>query len=41
MSGFSKNLMKLFLDGDGEISPEAVMEEAIAGEEYQKLVVLD
>ncbi|CAK7336083.1 unnamed protein product [Dovyalis caffra] len=41
VSGFSKNLMKLFLDGDGEISPEAVMEEAIAGEEYQKLVVLD
>ncbi|KAL3599377.1 hypothetical protein D5086_007295 [Populus alba] len=41
VSGFSKNLMKLFLDGDGEISPEAVMKEAIAGEEYQKLVVLD
>ncbi|KAJ6703220.1 hypothetical protein OIU85_029215 [Salix viminalis] len=41
VSGFSKNLMKLFLDGEGEMSPEAVMDEAIAGEEYQKLAVLD
>ncbi|KAJ8749402.1 hypothetical protein K2173_018894 [Erythroxylum novogranatense] len=41
VSGFSKNLMKLFLDGDGVISPEAVMEAAISSEEYQKLVVID
>ncbi|KAJ6414785.1 hypothetical protein OIU84_003744 [Salix udensis] len=41
VSGFSKNLMKLFLDGEGEMSPGAVMDEAIAGEEYQKLAVLD
>ncbi|KAF5741203.1 hypothetical protein HS088_TW10G00198 [Tripterygium wilfordii] len=41
VSGFSKNLMKLFLDGDGAINPVAVMEMAIAGEEYKKLVVVD
>ncbi|KAM1398269.1 hypothetical protein ACFX2I_015736 [Malus domestica] len=43
LSGFSKNLMKLFLDEDGEIdiSPERIMEEAISGELYQKLVVVD
>lgn len=43
LSGFSKNLMKLFLDEDGEIdiSPDGIMEEAISGELYQKLVVID
>ncbi|KAK8626218.1 hypothetical protein V6N13_133869 [Hibiscus sabdariffa] len=41
VSGFSKNLIKMFLDQDGDIDPEAVMEAAISGEEYQKLVVLD
>jgi hypothetical protein len=41
VSGFSKNLLKLFLDNEGEISPEEAMEAAIAGPEYQKLVVLD
>ncbi|XVF31344.1 hypothetical protein REPUB_Repub16aG0137800 [Reevesia pubescens] len=41
VSGFSKNLIKIFLDEDGDINPEAVMEAAISGEEYQKLVVLD
>ncbi|RYR21347.1 hypothetical protein Ahy_B03g066636 isoform C [Arachis hypogaea] len=41
VSGFSKNLLSLFMDNDGEISPEAAMETAIAGPEYQKLVVLD
>lgn len=41
VSGFSKNLLNLFLDGSGEINPEAVMEAAISGEAYQKLVVLD
>ncbi|GMI63947.1 hypothetical protein like AT5G13210 [Hibiscus trionum] len=41
VSGFSKNLIKMFLDQDGEIDPEAVMEASISGEEYQKLVVLD
>ncbi|KDP23282.1 hypothetical protein JCGZ_23115 [Jatropha curcas] len=41
VSGFSKNLMKLFLDEDGAIDPVSVMEAAIAGEEYQKLAVID
>ncbi|KAM7488260.1 hypothetical protein LguiB_025744 [Lonicera macranthoides] len=41
VSGFSKNLVTLFLEGGGILSPEAVMLQAIAGEEYQKLVVFD
>uniref|UniRef100_A0A0D9VCY4 TROVE domain-containing protein n=1 Tax=Leersia perrieri TaxID=77586 RepID=A0A0D9VCY4_9ORYZ len=41
VSGFSKNLLKLFLDGDGVVSPRAVMEKAIAGPEYDKLAVFD
>ncbi|XVF81478.1 hypothetical protein PTKIN_Ptkin15bG0158500 [Pterospermum kingtungense] len=41
VSGFSKNMIKMFLDNDGDINPAAVMEAAISGEEYQKLVVLD
>ena len=41
VSGYSKNLMKLFLDNDGAINPVAIMEAAISGEEYQKLAVLD
>ncbi|XP_025811439.1 uncharacterized protein LOC112889163 [Panicum hallii] len=41
VSGFSKNFVKLFLENDGVVSPEAVMNAAIAGEEYQKLAVFD
>ncbi|KAF3457374.1 hypothetical protein FNV43_RR02031 [Rhamnella rubrinervis] len=41
VSGFSKNLLKLFLDGSGIINPESVMEVAICGKAYQKLVVVD
>ncbi|WJX57642.1 hypothetical protein P8452_43181 [Trifolium repens] len=41
VSGFSKNLLTLFLDNEGDISPVEAMEAAIAGPEYQKLVVLD
>ncbi|KAL1832427.1 hypothetical protein ACET3Z_002078 [Daucus carota] len=52
LSGFSKNLVTLFLGEGGEINPEhlkkraefnpeLVMEAAISGEEYQKLVVYD
>ncbi|KAF2307398.1 hypothetical protein GH714_026863 [Hevea brasiliensis] len=41
VSGYSKNLMKVFLDGDGSVDPVSVMEAAISGEEYQKLSVLD
>ncbi|KAL6599165.1 hypothetical protein ACP70R_046029 [Stipagrostis hirtigluma subsp. patula] len=41
VSGFSKNLVKLFLENDGVVNPEAVMKSAISGEEYQKLAVFD
>jgi hypothetical protein len=41
VSGFSKNFVKLFLENDGVVNPEAVMEAAIAGKEYQKLAVFD
>lgn len=41
VSGFSKNLLKIFLDGGGVVTPEEVMEVAIAGKEYQKLTVFD
>ncbi|CAL5056701.1 unnamed protein product [Urochloa decumbens] len=41
VSGFSKNLVKLFLENDGVVSPEAVMMAAISGAEYQKLAVFD
>lgn len=41
VSGFSKNLLTLFLEDTGELNPESVMEAAIAGKEYEKLVVLD
>lgn len=41
VSGFSKNLITLFLEDNGELNPEAVMMAAISGEEYKKLVVLD
>jgi hypothetical protein len=41
VSGFSKNLLKLFLNSGGFISPRAVMEKAIAGKEYEELTVFD
>ncbi|XP_057808891.1 uncharacterized protein LOC131023368 [Salvia miltiorrhiza] len=41
VSGYSKNLMTLFLEEGGVMDPVAVMEAAISGEEYNKLVVLD
>ncbi|XP_010556103.1 PREDICTED: uncharacterized protein LOC104825473 [Tarenaya hassleriana] len=41
VSGFSKNLIKVFLDSDGEIDPMRIMEAAISGEEYKSLVVID
>ncbi|KAL8470006.1 hypothetical protein ACS0TY_032757 [Phlomoides rotata] len=42
VSGYSTNLMSLFLEENGEIlDPEAVMEAAISGEEYQRLLVVD
>lgn len=39
--GFSKNLMTIFLEEGGILNPEAVMMQAISGDEYQKLVVFD
>lgn len=41
VSGFSKNLVTIFLEEGGILSPESVMMQAISGEEYQKLVVFD
>ncbi|XP_074344178.1 uncharacterized protein LOC141683378 [Apium graveolens] len=41
LSGYSKNLLTLFLRGGGEINPELVLEAVIAGDEYQNLVVYD
>ncbi|ESW30040.1 hypothetical protein PHAVU_002G119600 [Phaseolus vulgaris] len=41
LSGFSKNLLTLFMDKEGELSPLEAMETAISGPEYQNLVVLD
>ncbi|KAK9289127.1 hypothetical protein L1049_017600 [Liquidambar formosana] len=41
VSGFSKNLLTLFLEEGGIINPEHVMQLAICGEEYKKLFVVD
>jgi ribose 5-phosphate isomerase len=41
VSGFSKNMLKLFLDGADAMTPRAVMEKAISGREYEKLIVFD
>ncbi|CAN4120509.1 unnamed protein product [Withania somnifera] len=41
LSGFSKNLLTMFLEGGGIVNPVDVMKLAISGEEYQKLVVFD
>ncbi|XP_074321634.1 uncharacterized protein LOC141658619 [Silene latifolia] len=41
VSGFSKNLIKVFIQEDGCLNPVKTMEAAISGKEYQKLVVLD
>ncbi|GMI70369.1 hypothetical protein like AT5G43400 [Hibiscus trionum] len=41
VSGFSKNLLTLFLEEGGIVNPQQVMELAIAGEEYKKLAILD
>ncbi|TVU08373.1 hypothetical protein EJB05_41776, partial [Eragrostis curvula] len=41
VSGFSKNMVKIFLDGDGIVSPRAIMDKAISGKDYQELAVFD
>ncbi|KAL3687731.1 hypothetical protein R1sor_014040 [Riccia sorocarpa] len=41
VSGYSKNILKIFLQKDGEINPLLVMKQALEGEEYSKLVIVD
>ncbi|CAM6010880.1 unnamed protein product [Sphagnum balticum] len=41
VSGFSKNLLKVFLQNDGDINPILVMQQAIAGPMYQELQLVD
>ncbi|CAO1942174.1 unnamed protein product [Urochloa humidicola] len=41
VSGFSKNLVRLFLEADGNLTPAAVMADAISGPEYDVLEVFD
>ncbi|KAK3018157.1 hypothetical protein RJ639_003827 [Escallonia herrerae] len=41
VSGYSKNLVTLFLEEAGILNPDMVMDAAISGEEYNNLVVLD
>ena len=38
VSGYSKNLVRLFLEADGELTPAAVVADAISGPEYEALV---
>ncbi|KAB8111172.1 hypothetical protein EE612_048744 [Oryza sativa] len=41
VSGYSKNLVRLFLEWDGQLTPAAVMADAISGPEYDSLEVVD
>lgn len=41
ISGFSKNLLRLFVGDRGEIDPVGIMHRAVAGPDYEKLVVVD
>ena len=41
VSGFSKNMLKIFLQNDGIINPMIVMEQAIAGPLFQELKLVD
>jgi hypothetical protein len=41
VSGYSKNLVRLFLEADGVLTPAAIMADAISGPEYDDLQVLD
>ena len=40
-SGYSKNLVRLFLEADGELTPAAIVADAISGPEYEALEVFD
>uniref|UniRef100_A0A0A9B7D5 DUF7788 domain-containing protein n=1 Tax=Arundo donax TaxID=35708 RepID=A0A0A9B7D5_ARUDO len=41
LSGYSKNLVRLFLEADGELTPAAIVADAISGPEYDALKVFD
>ncbi|KAM2487321.1 hypothetical protein ACFX1W_039270 [Malus domestica] len=41
LAGYSKKFFKFFLDNDGDIGPDHVVEAAISGERYQNLAVVD
>ncbi|TVU42357.1 hypothetical protein EJB05_08759, partial [Eragrostis curvula] len=41
VSGYSKNLVRLFLEADGELTPAALVADAISGPEYNALEVFD
>jgi hypothetical protein len=41
VSGYSKNLVRLFLEAEGELTPAAVVANAISGPEYDALEVFD
>jgi hypothetical protein len=41
VSGFSKNLLKIFLQNDGEIDPNLVLQQAICGPLFNELRVVD
>ncbi|CAO2201304.1 unnamed protein product [Urochloa humidicola] len=41
VSGYSKNLVRLFLEADGELTPAAVVADAISGQEYDALELFD
>lgn len=39
--GCSNDILRVFLEGDGNLDPVAIMDEELSGEEYNKLVVHD
>ncbi|BFG32565.1 hypothetical protein CerSpe_188390 [Prunus speciosa] len=41
LNGFSNNLLKLFIDNEGEIGLDHLMELAIFDESYQALAIVD
>ena len=41
LSGFSKNLLTIFFKEGGNMNPETVMQAAICGDDYLKLVLYD
>ncbi|CAO2168709.1 unnamed protein product [Urochloa humidicola] len=41
VSGYSNNLVRLFLEADGELTPAAIVADAISGPEYDALELFD